>query len=197
MAGYEPFDDRFSQKPSIARKPLGPLVRKRVAAGICLLLGVALFVASIVKTRTATPRKAIVARIGEPLPCLPVVDGSGNRVDATKAAPGRKAMIWFFSPSCQVCQKELVNIQPFPRSLYLIMINVGGTVGLEKFERMASEHGVLYFDRDGTFNRSFPMAGIPVVLLIDEHGVLRAGLVGTRSQSAAQQKIQTFVQSSE
>ncbi len=50
----------------------------------------------------------------------------------------------------------------------------------------------MFFDRNGVLARSFAMAGLPTILLVDEGGVLRDGLVGAHGRDLVQRRLREF-----
>ena len=168
--------------------------RRRLVSGLCLLIGMTLAGTARfhgARVRTASPDG--VARLQQRLPHLPVVDYAGRPVDLALAARGRKSVIVFFSDSCHSCQEVLPELLPFPRSLRLIMVNEAPgkaqfhphTAGLEEALQLRDPNRVLV--------RSFPMSGMPTILFVDEGGVLREALVGTRARGRLRQKLTEFV----
>jgi hypothetical protein len=122
-----------------------------------------------------------------------VVDGSGSVVDAGKARSGKKTIIVFYSPSCDVCHSELPNLQPRPVGLGLILINVS-RVSSEEADISGLQCDAMFYDRDRVFERSFSMPALPTILFVDEQGVLIAALAGAHQRDVVQNKLSEFAQ---
>lgn len=167
---------------------------RRATAATCLLLGLAVVIGLAIRIRADAPHQNSIARIGRVLPSLPVVDGSGRVVDLSKVASGRKTIIVFYSPDCQVCEGELPELRPFPPGLGLFIVNEEDRSSSEKFNSLGLKYNAMFYDRDRVLNRSFPLAGLPTILFVDERGVLRNGLVGAHEKDLVQQKLKEFAQ---
>ena len=98
----------------------------------------------------------------------------------------------FFSPACRICSKELRYLEPFPTGLRLSMVDVGGDGPAEAPKTPAGTDAALYRDRGRAFRRSFPMLGVPLILFVDERGVLRDGVAGPAGRESLQHKLQSF-----
>jgi len=94
--------------------------KRQVTSGLCLLSAIAMTAyARFVWGPAHGPVPGTIARVGKPLPRLPVVDASGRPVDAAKDAMGSRSVIAFYSASCRVCQVVLPQMRPFPPELRL------------------------------------------------------------------------------
>jgi hypothetical protein len=127
------------------------------------------------------------------LPAFLVVDKSGLVVDASKSQLGKRTIIVFYSPSCDVCRSELRKLDPIPRALGLTMINVSGAFSDEGYSG-GLECDAMFYDRDHVFQRSFLMVALPTILLVDERGVLSAALAGEHERDVLQNKLIEFAQ---
>lgn len=174
-----------TQKAGKKRAPIGG--RRRLLAGITLLLSASALTGLGLEIRSYFTRPDELARTGRTLPPLPVLDPLGSVVDAAQVAQGRKRVIVFYSPSCRVCQRELPELRPFPPTLNLVMIS-------ERPEREAAITGreASFYDRDGVLSRSFPLAGLPTILLVDRKGVLRAAFTGAQTRKRIQRNLKNF-----
>ena len=167
---------------------------KRLVAVLSLVILAALVGGVQWKLHAVAPRRDSLAVVGKTLPHLPVVDFAGKTVDLSTLQPGKKKVIAFYSPTCEVCAKELPELQPFPSNLELIMVkepNQKKQPPVDPFG-LGSNGLKPYEDRNGVLTRSFPMAGLPTLLFVDEHGVLRDGMVGAHPRSATQTRLQQF-----
>ena len=173
-----------------ANRPARRLRRNRILAATVLLAGVAATIVVVLSIRAQIPRGNSLARIGAPLPPFLVVDRSGRVVDASKAQLGKRTIIVFYSPSCDVCHSELPKLYPIPRGLSLIIIDVGGA------SSTGGENGLqcdaMFYDRDRVFQRSFPIAALPTILFVDDRAVLNAALVGAHERDLVQNKLIEF-----
>lgn len=170
-----------------------PLTKKRtrVLAATLLIVVVAAVVGLVLSLRAQVPRRSSAVRIGSILTALPVVDSSGRLVDAAKAGSGKKTIIIFYSPSCDICHSELPKLQPVPAGLGLVMINVSGDFS-EEANTGGLEYDAMFYDRDRVFERSFPMPALPTVLFVDEQGVLIAALAGAHQREVVRRKLSEF-----
>jgi len=164
---------------------------RRILAGIVLLGGAVAAVALFLWIRPLVPRSTSIARIGAILPAFPVVDRSGRVVDASKARLGKRTIIVFYSPSCDVCRSELPKLQPIPPGLDLIMIDISGSPS-EEADSSGFHCDALFHDRDRVFERSFSMTSLPTVLFVDERGVLDAALAGEHPRDLVRDKLTGF-----
>jgi hypothetical protein len=174
-----------------------PRIRRhtRVVAATVLLVGVSVVVGIVLSIRAQIPRRNSAARVGATLPPLPVVDSSGSVVDASKARSGRKTIIVFYSPSCDICHSELPNLQPIPVGLALIMISVS-KASSEESDTSGLQCDAMFYDCDRVFERSFSMPALPTVLFVDEQGILIAALAGAHQRDVVQNKLSEFAQAS-
>jgi hypothetical protein len=166
--------------------------RHRILAGLALVIATSLLLRLALEIRTNAPRRDTVARIGQKLPHLPVVGRNGQDLDLSAEDAGRRRVIVFFSTACPVCRKELPYLEPFPASLRLSMVDVGGNGSAEAPKMPAGADAALYRDQGSAFRRSFPMLGVPVILFVDERGVLQDGVAGPACREVLQHKIQSL-----
>ena len=178
----------------LADLPTQTRSRSRMLAVTVLIVGVLAAAAVVLFIRSHMPRRDSVARIGATLPPLLVVDGSGRTVDAGKAGSGKKTIIVFYSPSCDVCHREFPKLQPFPTALGLMMINVNGPSS-EEVDIDGLHCDATFYDRDRMFERSFSMPALPTILFVDEQGVLIAALAGPHEREVVQNKLSAFERS--
>ena len=164
---------------------------KRLTAALALLTGIAVLGGLVLQIRAHSPRPESVARVGKTLPVIPVADESARVWDVAKAGLGAKTVIVFYSTSCDVCQKELPKLLPFPAALGLIMVNEGGNSS-EEIDRLGLPYTRLFYDRDGAFERLSLNPGLPTILLVDEQAVLRGALVGAHSPDVIRGRLTEF-----
>lgn len=136
----------------------------------------------------------IFASSGKVLPPLPVVDGSGQVVDASETVLGKRSVIVFYSPSCNTCKDELPKLQPFPPALALILVNEGADASSSPPPIAGLRYDAVFYNRDGVLNTSFRLGGLPTILFVDEQGILRDGMVGSQEQEVVQKKLNEFAQ---
>ena len=165
--------------------------RARVLAATLLVVVVAAFVGVALALRVQVPRRSSAVRIGSILTALPVVDSSGRKVDAAKTGSGKKTIIIFYSPSCDICHSELPKLQPVPAGLGVVMINVGGAFS-EEANTGGLQYDAMFYDRDRVFEQSFLMPALPTILFVDERGVLIAALAGAHQREVVQRKLSEF-----
>jgi len=165
--------------------------RRRVVSGLCLLTAMALAgYARFFWARAHAPTPGSIARLGKVLPPLLVADASGGLVDVGKASLGSKSIIAFYSASCHVCQVVLPELQPFPSTLRLLLVNE--ETGNSSQPPYGFEKALQFHDLNHVLSRSFPMSGIPTILFVDEQGVLRDGMVGEHARGLVQEKLREF-----
>jgi len=165
---------------------------RRIVAGLCLSAIAGLFLFFGLGIYHDPTARGGVAKIGRPLPPLPVSDETGRVVDLVGLHTGSKTVIVFFSPACRTCQHELSRLEPFPSGLQLAMVNLGGTGSMDLFDRLAKAGALLFQDSEHVHRRLFTMLGIPLVLFVDEDGILRDGLPGGAVGTLLQERLQRF-----
>jgi len=164
---------------------------RRSLSALVLLVLATLTVGAAWKVRHKIPRRDSLVRVGQPLPSLVVFDRMGKAFDLSAMEPGKRRVVIFYSPSCDVCQKELPELSPFPPELTAIYVKeekehapVDDPFGMEATNRLT--------DRNDVLKRAFMIPGLPTVLFIDEHGIVRDGLVGAHATGSAHQKLEQF-----
>jgi len=168
--------------------------RKRVIAVSVLVATALLAAALLVKVRSVAPRTDTRVVLGRPLPSLPVTSPLGSKVDLATIAAGKKRVIAFYSPSCDACQKELPELQPFPENLELVMVKDGSATASDAWTG-AMGGGIRYTDNDRILNKAFTMPALPTLLFVDESGTVRDGLIGVHPPEITRGKLQKFAQS--
>jgi hypothetical protein len=159
---------------------------KRIAAACCLLAGVG--GAAQLKFHFDSGSDGLV-RLGRPLPSLRV-DGDGGEFDLRRAVAGQRSVVVFYSATCRVCQEELPALQPFPETLRLILVNESRTPG--KDVEPAVPGAASFRDHGGVLLRSFAIVVLPTILFVDEHGILREGLLGAHGREQLQRRLKEF-----
>jgi thiol-disulfide isomerase/thioredoxin len=164
--------------------------RKRLPAIIALAILVGLAGGALIALRRSAPRPERVT-VGKQLPTMTVYDARGAGHDLNALAPGKKKVIAFYSPTCDVCMTEMPQLQPFPEGVALVMVKVADLDAPDpaKFPKNAAAQLV---DRDGIFMRTFPMTGVPALLFVNEQGVLLDGMTGAHQPGALQKRLQEF-----
>ena len=171
------------------------MIKRRAAFGLFLLIAVAAAgYAKFLWFRAHTGEPGAIARLGKELPPLPVFDDAGRPVDVAKAARGRKSIITFYSDSCRLCQELLPLLQPLPPGLSLFLIRSRSAGSSQSPAVPGLVELPVFSDRNDVLSRSFPLSGVPAVLFVDEHGVLRDGLVGKRALYRLQKKLRAFAE---
>ena len=169
------------------------MARRRLVSGMCLLVGLALAgYAKFHGARVHVTRPNGIAKLQQKLPPLPLVDCAGRPVDLGKAALGRRSVVVFYSKTCHSCQEVLPELSPFPRSLGLIMVDEAEGEAQDRQYTAGLETALQLRDPNRVLVRSFPMSGMPTILFLNERGILREALVGTRARGRLQQKLIEF-----
>jgi hypothetical protein len=191
----EPRTDEDLEKTQDLQAPGKPRRRslKRLIAALSLLIGIVVTSGLLFKLRAHTPRPNSIAAVGRPLPAILVPDETGRVWDVSKAGLGAKTVIVFYSTACEVCQRELPNLQPFPSTLGLIMVNEADGSS-EEIDRLHLPYTKRFYDRDRVFDRLTPNPGLPTILLVDEQAVLRGAMVGAHSPDALRRRLAEFAQ---
>jgi hypothetical protein len=162
---------------------------RRIAAGSLLTIGIT--AAAFLKIRfydgSADPQS--LACIDQPLPSL-IVEASGTAVDIKKIVAGARCIIVFYSPSCRICREVLPTLQPFPDSLRLILINE--SVDHEDSTLSGFPNAIHFHDRWGVISHSFAIAVLPTILFVDESGILRDAIIGSRGKDSVHKKLKEF-----
>jgi peroxiredoxin len=123
-------------------------------------------------------------RVGESLPALKLPNLEGEAV-ALRAASARVTVINFWASWCKPCQTELPNLEQLEASLGrhgLRLVGIAVDSGTPAEVRaFAQSHGVNYpilLASSGWARGHFGIRGIPVTLVVDRRGVIRARLPG-------------------
>src|SRR3954447_10621772 len=85
------------------------------------------------RVRHKVPHRASIVQMGQPLPSLVVFDRAGKGFDLSKMEEGKRKVIIFYSPTCEVCQKELPELTPFPSELTAIYVKEGDAPSADAF----------------------------------------------------------------
>jgi thiol-disulfide isomerase/thioredoxin len=164
---------------------------RRIAAGCCLALGIIAAVLIAVRAHPGARDPHLLARIDGALPPLEV-EASGVAVNLNHFASGTRKVVVFYSPTCGICREVLPALHPFPSALRLIMIS-------ESAARTDSElsefrGAVFFYDRWSVLTHLFRVPTLPVILLVDESGVIRDGFMGFHERDWIQHKLKTFAE---
>ncbi len=185
---------RDSRRPrAIGRAALPGRWSHRRGVAAAALLGGCLLIAGLgLVLRVHVPTRTTIARVGRELPTLSVTKDSGRVFDLSQVVRGRRTVIVFYSPECDICRSELPQLSPFPEALDLYLVSERKLDSLEVPPALASATADLFYDHAGALGRVFPMAGVPTLLLVDENGVLREAMVGARERKLVQQTLWEF-----
>lgn len=167
---------------------------KRLVAALVLLTGIIAVGGFLLQIKAHAPRADSIARVGKPLPAILVSDDSGQMGDVGKVGLGARTVIVFYSTSCEVCQQEIPKLKPFPASLRLIMVNEDSHSS-EELDKLGLRYTRHFYDRDRVFERLSLNPGLPTILLVDEHAVLRKALVGAHTAEVLQGRLAEFAAS--
>jgi hypothetical protein len=124
-----------------------------------------------------------------PLPPIDV-EASGVAVNLNQFTSGARAVVVFYSPSCRICREVLPALQPLPSPLRLIMISE--SLARRDFEISEFSEAVFFYDRWSALERFFMVPTLPVILLVEEGGVIRDGFVGFHDRDWIQQRLKKF-----
>ncbi|HEV2719787.1 MAG TPA: redoxin domain-containing protein [Thermoanaerobaculia bacterium] len=164
---------------------------RRSLSALVLLAVAAVTLAAGYKVRHKVPRRGSLVQIGQPLPSLVVFDRDGKRFDLSTMDEGKRRVIVFYSPTCEVCKQELPELTPFPSELTAIYVKESDAPSADPFGVTGNAMDRLT-DRESVLKRAFVMPGLPTMLFIDEHGIVRDGLVGAHAAGFAHKKLEQF-----
>jgi len=119
-----------------------------------------------------------------------IVDAAGVAINLKSLTHGLRSVIVFHSPSCRICREMLPALKPFPPELRLLLVNESPeqeNLALSDFPGAA-----VFQDRDRILARSFGTIALPVMLFVDEDGVLRNGLAGRHQPNFVREQIELF-----
>jgi peroxiredoxin len=118
--------------------------------------------------------------VGEPIPDFGVKTLSGDNLSRANLT-GKPVLLVFWNTWCPSCKKELPQISKWAdkfaaRGLTTLAINTGLNDSENKARAYWKKSGYLFpsgFDSHFDIAESFGVQGVPTVLLIDAHGVVR------------------------
>jgi hypothetical protein len=168
--------------------------QRRIAAAVCLTAVIAAIMLLWIHVDNRQSRTDFPARINYPLPSL-VVKHPQGKVDLNSIISGSRCIIVFYAPSCKACKEILPALQPLPGRLRLIPVSVSPE---QDFSLLGSSWDVdRFYDQWGVLSRSFAAASLPVILFVDEKGILRHGIFGSREPGTLRQKLKDFASHSQ
>jgi len=161
---------------------------RRIWAALCLGIA-AVAIGYFLQARFQSTNPKNQARLNQPLPSM-IVEAAGSPIDLKHFVQGLRCVIVFHSPTCGICKEMLPALRPFPPELRLILVN-------ESENREGSEISVFpgaasFHDRHHILSRSFGIASLPIMLFVDEAGVLRNGLAGRHRRDFVQEQLKNF-----
>ena len=162
---------------------------RRIAAGSCLALGLSAAVLAAIWMHPGRPDPHLLARINGPLPPIDV-EASGVAVNLNQFTSGARSVVVFYSPSCRICREVLPALQPLPSALRLIMISE--SVARRDSEISEFREAAFFYDRWSALGRLFAVPTLPVILLVEEGGIIRDGFVGFHDRDWIQQRLKKF-----
>lgn len=102
---------------------------------------------------------------------------SGGQVDLTSMR-GKPTVVVFWASWCGPCRVEAPEVvrvaQSYGDRIHVLGVNAGEDVGVAK--RTASQWGMTWpvaLDHDGKVRSSYQVQGIPLVLILDDNGLVR------------------------
>jgi hypothetical protein len=119
-----------------------------------------------------------------------IVQASGADIDLKSVIDGLRSVIVFHSPSCRICREMLPALKPFPPELRLILVNESQnqeSLAISDFPGAA-----VFQDRHRVLSRFFGGTALPVMLFVDESGMLRNGLAGRHAWNFVQEQLKNF-----
>ena len=162
--------------------------RRRIWAALCLGIGIVTagyYLGLQIQTKTQEEK----VRLSRPLPAM-IVEAAGAEIDLKRFIQGLRCVIVFHSPSCRICKEMLPALRPFPSGLRLILVNESQN---QDSAAISDFPGASVFqDRHRILSRYFGITPLPVMLFVDESGVLRNGLAGQHSWNYVREQIKNF-----
>lgn len=175
--------------PPAGRKNDRPLSSGRRIGAAALLIAGVLGLIYILQLQAGSLAARARVRIHQPLPDFQVEAG-GASVSLSRHIRGTRCVLALYSPSCGVCREMIPLLHPLPSGVRLVLINEfpnrKDTHALEFPEAMRLQ------DTHRVLARAFAAASLPIILLVDEHGILRDGLAGAHPRAFIQKKLQAF-----
>jgi hypothetical protein len=168
--------------------------KRRINAALCLVAVITAIMILSIQVHSSRSHRDLPARINHPLPPL-VVQHSQGKVDLNSIISGSRCIIVFYAPSCKACKEILPALRPLPGKLRLIPVSV--TPEQEPSLLQSSRDEDRFYDQWGVLSRSFAAASLPVILFVDEKGILRHGIFGSRDPGTLRQKLKDFAAHSE
>ena len=114
---------------------------------------------------------------GQTAPDFQAATMTGKRI-ASDQFRGKPTMLVFWASWCGPCRKEAPDVVRVAKSygdqINLIGINAGENLGTAR--RAAQQFGITWpvaMDSDGGIQSRYKVTGIPLVLILDENGVVR------------------------
>lgn len=151
---------------------VGLAVAVIVAAGIAVGRGLA-----------RSPVQASSPLIGRPAPIIGLVGLDGEDVASSDWA-GRIYVVNFWASWCLPCRKEAPHLQAFwerHRDEGVMLIGIAFEDEQAKAQEFRDELGLTYpqaMDPTGRAADDFGVVGLPETYVVDQHGVVKAKLVG-------------------
>jgi hypothetical protein len=177
-------------KFGLITKNLPPILSssRRILAALCLGIGI-VAAGYFLRLQIQSNTQRHNVRLNQPLPAM-IVETVGATVDLRSITHGLRCVIVFHSPSCRICREMLPALKPFPPELRLLLVSESHEQ--ESPALSGFPNASVFQDRNRLLARSFGTIALPVMLFVDEYGVLRNGLAGRHQPSFVREQIRLF-----
>ncbi|HET7570426.1 MAG TPA: TlpA disulfide reductase family protein [Gammaproteobacteria bacterium] len=127
------------------------------------------------------------AHVGAPLPALELPDVAGQLVPL-RSEGARLTVINFWASWCKPCREEIAALETVNqrwRRFGVRIVGVAVDSGTPKqLADFIARHGIAYtvlVADTGWVRQHFGLTGVPVTLIVDRHGIIRARLPGPQT----------------
>jgi DsbE subfamily thiol:disulfide oxidoreductase len=134
------------------------------------------------------PTEEASAWIGKPAPEFALADLEGTRRPLA-AHRGKVVLLDFWATWCGPCRREMPIIQQLHERYGkkgLVVYGVNCSEPASRAKTFMNKYGYRFptlLDRNGEVQGSFQVTAIPTVFVVDRNGLIRAHLIGGRSES--------------
>ncbi len=158
------------------------------AALVLLLLAIATVAAGRKAASSLAPSSADAAAgmldeldMPSRLPDAPLVDPSGQSISLYQRIAGTTAVVTFYAPWCEPCQRELPHLVRRLGALTTVIVVVGADEDIVDSRNKIDNLGlklVPLVDATGQLGREAKVSALPTTFLISREGVVQMGVRG-------------------
>lgn len=146
----------------------------------------------VVQRRSATAAASV--KLGTVMPELDMKDTNGKLVHLTYGSVRTPTVVYFFSPLCHYCQRNIANMSELSRQAgnrYRIVGVTIETKDLREFINKSNEPFPIYTEPTQTVIKGFHFGGTPQTFVVGVDGRLKQGWTGAYD-GALRDKVATF-----